>query len=244
MVDLGGTHFVDVVTLILLSFVDPMLLLSPWDYPTAELLLPLGLEFSVLLFSFPLAAYAINRRMAEVQTKVRELADDASRRYGPRGLNFALKQGVLGAGAGTNLWVEVQVVPMVHVQSPVPVPVPTVCPIVIPGNADARAGGGGGAGGTTPASASTAGVASPAAGGAMADAVAAAAASSGGGGSLDARQVEYLRVLQENQLLRQYLAQHQALIQQLLAQQAAGMGRPAGAVPEPPAVSPAVPAAA
>ena len=44
---------------------------------------------------------------------LRELADDASRRYGPRGLNFALKQGVLGAGAGTNLWVEVQVVPMV-----------------------------------------------------------------------------------------------------------------------------------
>ena len=38
------------------------------------------------------------------------------------------------------------------------------------------------------------------------------------GVSLSAVEVEYLRVLQENQLLRQCLSQHQALIQHLAQQ--------------------------
>ena len=58
----------------------------------------------------------------------------------------------------------------------------------------------------------TAGPSSDAAGESMATATAAAVAA---GANLTAQQVEYLRVVQENQLLRQYLAQCQALIGQL-----------------------------
>ena len=46
-----------------------------------------------------------------------------------------------------------------------------------------------------------------------------AAAAAAQGANLSAQQVEYLRVLQENQLLRQYLAQCQTLIQHLRQQQ-------------------------
>ena len=46
-----------------------------------------------------------------------------------------------------------------------------------------------------------------------------AAAAAAQGANLSAQQVEYLRVLQENQLLRQYLAQCQTLIQHLARQQ-------------------------
>ena len=120
---------VDLLALVTLTSVDPFLLISPWDYAPADLLLPLGIEFLILFISFPLMAYAVNRRMEEVQHRVRVLLDDSSRRYGPRGLSFQLKQGVLNNGAATNLWVEVLVVPLV-VQSPVPVPVPTVCPVL------------------------------------------------------------------------------------------------------------------
>ena len=123
---------VDLLALVTLTSVDPFLLISPWDYAPADLLLPLGIEFLILFISFPLMAYAVNRRMEEVQHRVRVLLDDSSRRYGPRGLSFQLKQGVLNNGAATNLWVEVLVVPLVHVQSPVPVPVPTVCPVLVP----------------------------------------------------------------------------------------------------------------
>ena len=231
--------FVDVVTLLLLSTVDPWLILSPWDYPLADLLLPLSIEFAVIFCSFPLMAIAVNRRMAEVQRRVRELLDDNSRRFGTRGVSFQLKQGVLYNGAGTNLWVEIQVVPLIHVQMPVPVPVPTVCPVILPSTVRPphtaqptegseatappqlsaaasceQADGGGGApagGGGDPSSSS----ASMNADASMSSAAAAAAQ----GANLSAQQVEYLRVLQENQLLRQYLAQCQTLIQHLARQQ-------------------------
>jgi hypothetical protein len=56
-------------------------------------------------------------------------------------------------------------------------------------------------------------------------------------GTLTLQQHEYLRVLQENQLLRQYLAQMQALVQ-LQAQHAAAL---AASQPQPAARSAAAP---
>ena len=242
----------DSAVLIALILFDPSLILAPWDYGMLELLLPLGLEFGVIFGSFPLVAHLLSMRMTAVQTKVAELLDDSSRRFGARGLHFALKQGVLHNGAGTNLWVEVQVVPIVHVQAPVPVPVPTLSPIVLPAAPQTSWP----AAPATPAAAATAAAtAAPAAADASAAAGAPAARSAAGGAgvsvrappdpnahaptiggmsaegaatfardaasrgvSLSAVEVEYLRVLQENQLLRQCLSQHQALIQHLAQQ--------------------------
>ena len=237
---------VDVITVTLLSLMDPWLLITPWDSPLADLLLPLGMEFFVVFCSFPLMALAVNKKMEEVQRRVRGLLDDASRRFGPRGVAFQLKQGMLNNGAGTNLWVEVQVVPVIHMQSPVPVPVPTVCPILLPANAQPANGHTGASTSATPSAATTpsaqppttAGPSSDAAGESMAAATAAAVAA---GANLTAQQVEYLRVVQENQLLRQYLAQCQALIGQLGQQLAQQQPTAAPATPLPSAPSGAQP---
>jgi hypothetical protein len=213
---------VDILTLLLLSTLDPWLILSPWDYPLVELLLPLGIEFGVIFCSFPLMALAVNRRMADVQRRVRDLLDDASRRFGPRGLSFQLKQGVLNNGAGTNLWVEVQVVPLIHVQTPVPVPVPAVCPVLLPSTAQPPPPPSPEPAERPPSAAhpdTDASAATSASSSASVERMAAEASVSAAGASLSAQQVEYLRVLQENQLLRQYLAQSQALLQHLVQQQ-------------------------
>lgn len=199
---------IDLLTIALLSVIDPWVMISPWDYPMMDLMLPLGLEFGVLFCSFPLMAYAINRRMTEVRQKVCEMLDDSSRRYGPRGLSFQLKQGVLQNGAGTNMWVEVQITPVIHVQSPIAIPVPSIYPVLLPSNATAAASPGA-------ASASTAGAAAASFTAGSSSATPPADAGSG----LGAQSVEYLRLLQENQLLRQYLSQCQTLIQQLTRQQ-------------------------
>ena len=62
---------VDVITVTLLSLMDPWLLITPWDSPLADLLLPLGMEFFVVFCSFPLMALAVNKKMEEVQRRVR-----------------------------------------------------------------------------------------------------------------------------------------------------------------------------
>ena len=253
----------DVFTMLLLSAFDPWLVLSPWDYPASDLVLPLCLEFGVIFCSFPLMAHTINRRMGEAQRRVCEILDDTSRRFGARGISFQLKQGVFNNGAGTNLWVEVQVAPIIHVHTPCPVPVPTVFPILLPphahpdasvgaaGSAGAGASGAGASGagasgaGASGAGASgagpsgctsasdcggptSAGVSANGAGGsgtppeAAADGVAAAAAAAAASGaSLSPQQVEYLRLLQENQILRQYLQQCHGLVQTLTSAPAA-----------------------
>ena len=190
---------VDVLTMTLLSVIDPWLLISPWDYPLTDLLLPMGLEFGIIFCSFPLMAFAVNRRMGEVRRRVCELLDDSSRRYGARGLSFQLKQGVLHNGASTNMWVEVQIIPVVHVHSPVPVPVPSLVPLLLPPDATI-------APQPSSAPASTSAAAPPPTAGT-------------GASALSSSHVEYLRVLQENQMLRQYLAQCQALVLQLLARE-------------------------
>lgn len=236
---------VDVLTMVLLSAIDPWLLISPWDYPIADLLLPMGLEFGVIFCSFPLMAFAVNRRMSEVRRRVSDQLDDSSRRFGSRGLSFQLKQGILSNGAGTNMWVEVQITPVVHVQSPVPVPVPALMPLLLPSNATpavgaaaaATAGSAAASGGKAPAAAGSsssaaAGSSSTAAAGSSAAHAAAAASTAdapaasppmtpGAGmtAEVTAQNVEYLRVLQENQLLRQYLSQTQGLLKQLMWQQ-------------------------
>ena len=215
---------VDLLALVTLTSVDPFLLISPWDYAPADLLLPLGIEFLILFISFPLMAYAVNRRMEEVQHRVRVLLDDSSRRYGPRGLSFQLKQGVLNNGAATNLWVEVLVVPLVHVQSPVPVPVPTVCPVLVPAQSPQQLSqqAGSTSAATTPAGPAVTPAqtpdAAPSPGFGSPATPAASTSSAGRNQNLEAHQIEYLRVLQENQLLRQYLSQCQALIHQLASQ--------------------------
>jgi len=190
---------VDVLTMTLLSVIDPWLLISPWDYPLTDLLLPMGLEFGIIFCSFPLMAFAVNRRMGEVRRRVCELLDESSRRYGARGLSFQLKQGVLHNGASTNMWVEVQIIPVVHVHSPVPVPVPSLVPLLLPPDATI-------APQPSSAPASTSAAAPPPTEGT-------------GASALSSSHVEYLRVLQENQMLRQYLAQCQALVLQLLARE-------------------------
>ena len=63
-------------------------------------------------------AILVNRRVTVVQQRVRVALDDASRKLGPRGLNFQLKQGMLWNGAGTNMWIEIQVAPLVQARCP------------------------------------------------------------------------------------------------------------------------------
>lgn len=198
---------VDLLTMLLLCAIDPWLLLSPWDYGFAELLLPVSLELALVFCGFPLMVHIVNRRMAAVQSRVRALLDTASRQLGSRGVNFQLKQAILGNGAGTNLWVEVQVMPLTQVFVPVPVPAPSLYPILLPAATPA-------APAATPAATPAgAGAAGSAAEGATREQMAAAAAAAGANGTMAPLQLEYLRVLQENQMLRQYLKQTQQLVQ-------------------------------
>ena len=119
--------------------IDPWLLVSPWDYPLADLLLPITLEFCLVFCGFPLMLHVVNRRVSSVQERVRAQLDEASQRHGARGLNFQLKQSIVGNGAGTNMWVEVQVLPLLQVKQPVPVPVPTLYPVLVPSDPAAGA---------------------------------------------------------------------------------------------------------
>ena len=86
---------VDLLTMLLLCAIDPWLLLSPWDYGFAELLLPISLELALVFCGFPLMVHIVNRRMAAVQSRVRALLDTASRQLGSRGVNFQLKQAIV-----------------------------------------------------------------------------------------------------------------------------------------------------
>ena len=192
---------VDLLTMLLLCAIDPWLLITPWDYALSELLLPISLEFLLVFCGFPLMVHVVNRQMATVQGRVHALLDTASRQFGARGVNFQLKQSIMGNGAGTNMWVEVQVMPLAHTFVPVPVPAPSLYPILLPA--------------ATPGGTATPGAApaTPAGGSAGAEAAAAAAAAAGANGTMNPLQLEYLRVLQENQMLRQYLQQHQTLVQ-------------------------------
>jgi len=208
---------VDMLTMMLLCAIDPWLLLSPWDYGFAELLLPISLELALVFCGFPLMVHIVNRRMAAVQSRVRALLDTASRQLGSRGVNFQLKQAILGNGAGTNLWVEVQVMPLTQVFVPVPVPTPSLYPILLPAATPAGPAGPAATPAATPAHAGTgaagAGAAGSAVEGATREQMAAAAAAAGATGTMAPLQLEYLRVLQENQMLRQYLKQTQQLVQ-------------------------------
>ena len=232
---------VDVITMVLLCAIDPWLLVSPWDYPLADLLLPITLEFCLVFCGFPLMLHVVNRRVSSVQERVRAQLDEASQRHGARGLNFQLKQSIVGNGAGTNMWVEVQVLPLLQVKQPVPVPVPTLYPVLVPSDPAAGAaspspsgGAPGSSGGASSvsrtaagkqraaAAPSTPGSAAPsapptpasaaAAGSHGASAMAAEAAAAAASGTLTPQQLEYLRVLQENQMLRQYVQQYQQLV--------------------------------
>ena len=222
---------IDLITIAFLCAFDPWLLVTPWDHGFSDLVLPLLIEFSLIFFAFPLMALAVNRSLAEVQRRVRATLSDFSIRLGPRGLNLQLRQGVLNNGAGTNLWVEIHVAPLLQV--PVPVPYPTLYPMLMPADGvasptcaktpsasappidldtPARAADG------TPGAAGSAGAAHTPSETPSAMAAAAAAAA----GVLTPEQLEYLRVLQENQLLRQYLAQCQALVNIQAGEQVAG----------------------
>lgn len=211
---------VDLLTMMLLCAIDPWLLITPWDYAFSELLLPISLEFLLVFCGFPLMVHIVNRQMATVQSRVHALLDTASRQFGARGVNFQLKQSIMGNGAGTNMWVEVQVMPLAQTFVPVPVPAPSLYPILLPAATPSGA--------STPGAVPAGAPATPASGSGDAEAVAAAAAAAGANGTMNPLQLEYLRVLQENQMLRQYLKQHQTLVQlqaqhsRLLAQQVAG----------------------
>mmetsp|Transcript_4843 Transcript_4843/g.13963 ORF Transcript_4843/g.13963 Transcript_4843/m.13963 type:complete len:325 (-) Transcript_4843:137-1111(-) len=233
---------IDALTVAVLYGADPSLLVAPLSQDLPDLLLPVLLEITLVAAAFPLVSLLVSRRIGRVQALVREVLDDASRTFAPRGVHFSLKLGVTGAGASTNMWVEMQVAPLFRV--PVPVPVPTLYPILLP-SANEHAAPGASPPSPTPAnSKQPQGRAQPqpplepsssaaalrgeasheaaqeggAAPGSLAEEVAAAAAA----GSLTPQQQEYLRVLQENQLLRQYLAQTQALVQ-LQAQHASAL---------------------
>eukprot|EP00316_Scyphosphaera_apsteinii_P009913 CAMPEP_0119323064 /NCGR_PEP_ID=MMETSP1333-20130426/59872_1 /TAXON_ID=418940 /ORGANISM="Scyphosphaera apsteinii, Strain RCC1455" /LENGTH=256 /DNA_ID=CAMNT_0007330425 /DNA_START=282 /DNA_END=1052 /DNA_ORIENTATION=- len=238
----------------MLCAIDPWLLISPWDFPLADLLLPLSLEFSLLFCGFPFMVYLVNRRMATLQKVVREQLEEASHALADRGLNFQLKQGVLSNGAGTNMWIEVQIAPLLQVMTAVPVP--TMYPILLPsagtlsqsGGVPSSAAGGISGGSTDLARGEAHEPSGPARGTAGASAISSSATSveadaraAAATGTLSPQQLEYLRVLQENQLLRQYLQQYQTLVKlqaqhaQALAAQAATIS-PATAVPtQPPA---------
>ena len=76
----------------------------------------IALEFGLIFCGFPAMVYLVNRRMESVQTRVRAELDAASRKFGARGVNLQLRQGVIGAGAGTNMWVELLVLPLIQVR--------------------------------------------------------------------------------------------------------------------------------
>uniref|UniRef100_A0A7S4BIM3 Transmembrane protein n=1 Tax=Chrysotila carterae TaxID=13221 RepID=A0A7S4BIM3_CHRCT len=259
----------DALTMLMLICIDPLIVIAPWELDLNDVLFPLALEFGLIVCGFPLMLYLVNSRMELVQIAVRAFLDEISRGYASRGLNFQLKEGVVGNGAATNMWVEVQVAPVMQVQ--VPVPVPTLYPLLMPGAtpteqrkqpagscADAlrsrssatgtngksaqpaatSASASASASATLQSSASCSAAPSSSAAAAphsgscacSADSQAAAcegACESGGdggqsladrarasaaAGSVTPEQLEYLRALQENQMLRQYLQQYQTLL--------------------------------
>jgi len=250
---------IDLLTVLLLCSIDPGLLISPWEYPLADLFLPLAIEFGLIFCGFPLMVHAVNCRMANLQAAVREKLDEASHQCSSRGVNFQLKQGVLANGAGTNLWLEVQIAPLLKVLTPTPVP--TLYPVLMPsaqgtpvtgaGQAGSAPAGSSGCGAGAasngsskrpegassssngsrgaPAATSAAGAAGAAgAGAAAAPSMAEEAQAAAAAGTLTPQHAEYLRVLQENQLLRQYLQQYQVLVR-LQAQHAQALGAQGGA---------------
>ena len=113
---------VDLFTMLLLCAIDPGLLLSPWDYPLTDLALPMALEFGLIFCGFPAMVFLVNRRMQSVQTKVRNELDAASRRFGARGVNFQLKQGV----CSTQLFLLEEPLPTARL--PQVLRLPSVCP--------------------------------------------------------------------------------------------------------------------
>ncbi|EOD28330.1 hypothetical protein EMIHUDRAFT_434729 [Emiliania huxleyi CCMP1516] len=121
---------IDALTVAVLYGADPSLLVAPLSQDLPDLLLPVLLEITLVAAAFPLVSLLVSRRIGRVQALVREVLDDASRTFAPRGVHFSLKLGVTGAGASTNMWVEMQVAPLFRV--PVPVPVPTLYPILLP----------------------------------------------------------------------------------------------------------------
>lgn len=105
---------IDIITILLLFIVDPGILFTPWEYSLTDLALPMLLEFGLIFCGFPAIVYVVNRRMELVQAQVRSELDVASRRFGARGVNFQLKQGVAGNGAATNMWIELSVLPLIQ----------------------------------------------------------------------------------------------------------------------------------
>ena len=90
--------------------------------------LALALQLGVLLASFPLVAWAVQRRTNKLMSNLREVLDNVNTGYGSRGVSWQLKQGTLNNG-GTKMWVEVQIIPVIRVKFLVPVHVPVPYPM-------------------------------------------------------------------------------------------------------------------
>ena len=224
---------VDLIAMLTLCAIDPAILLTPWEYEWAELALPLLIEFGAIFCSFPLISWIFSRRIARVQHVVVEHVHNVSMQYADRGLHLTLKGDgvsrggelrgsgvVVGSKVLGKLWVEVQVFPFLKVLAPKPVP--TYYPVLAPtaeggGEGGARGEGGanvgtvrGGGGGSLDLNDASGAEGSSSC---RREQVAAEVhAAAGAGAGLSQLQVEYLRSLQENQMLRQYLSQYQHLV--------------------------------
>jgi hypothetical protein len=100
---------IDAVSVALLYAIDPTALVAPLSLDLPDLLLPMLLELAFMMCALPLVALLVGRRIRLVQSKAREVLDEAARRYAVRGLHFSLKLGVHSAGAASNMWMETQV---------------------------------------------------------------------------------------------------------------------------------------
>ena len=224
----------DIAALAALFVIDPLLLTTPWMHQPADLVIPLLLQFLAVLWIFPLISFLINRSLDKVEACARKQLEETSHKLGPRGVHFQVRRGANNSGAATNLWIEIQVSPFQRILTPVPVPTPypvLALASAIPSvnsNTSVKTdpivrSNGGQVGDLSTGGAASAQGEEEAVMAALPTKYADAAGIKNDEGEKDVdsaasatetvSRLEYLRVLQENQLLRQYLNQCQVLIQ-------------------------------
>mmetsp|Transcript_40533 Transcript_40533/g.100092 ORF Transcript_40533/g.100092 Transcript_40533/m.100092 type:complete len:313 (+) Transcript_40533:203-1141(+) len=205
----------DLVSVLLLALFDPWLLVAPWDFALGDIVLPVSLEFLMFFCVFPVTVYALNRRMSAAQAQLRLKLDEFSNFFAERGISFQLRQRLSAAARGCSLWVEVAVAPVLTALLPIAVPVPTLVPVLVDPASLGAGAAGGWAAGKAPARPSSGG----GSGSGSADVGSGTAQPTNGWDVVQAQygalHAEYVRVLHENQLLRQHLQDWQcALMQQ------------------------------
>lgn len=114
--------FLDVITMTIIAFIDPWLLISPWDYSLHDFMLPLALEFLLFVCAFPVLVYMMHRRLTTMQSELTAKMEELTAKYACRGLHFELKQRLVGASS--TFWAQIQLMPIIKYAVPCPYMVP------------------------------------------------------------------------------------------------------------------------